>query len=513
MQHLSFSSLSPVTITHQPRGAKHHMDHNSDTQQRQPPNLSEVKSGHVEDESLLPDRKEARRLFFKIDLRIIPFIALLYICSFLDRVNIANAKVAGLVEDLGMSDDMYNWAVSIFFISYVIADVPSNLMLKFIGPRRWIAAIMITWGTITAAMAAVKNGSGLLAARFFLGLAEAGLYPAVVYLLSVWYPRKVQGLRTALATSSASNLAGAFGGVLAYGIMHMDGLQGLHGWQWIFIIEAIPTLVIAICVYFLLPDYPETCKFLTPDEQEKVTKLIEHDSPSREKHFSWKQVRMAFTDWKMYAFGSIYLLSATCMYAYAMFLPTIVVGMGYSSLSAQLMSAPPYGVGFVLTVITAYTSDKFLERGFHLTAISLVGMIGYILLATLGEDVPVVGHYIAAIIVGCGIFPLSINTAWMNNNQGGRTKRAVVIAVFTMMANLGGVIGGQLYRADDAPRYIRGHTICAVFMGVTCLLILGTKWGLYRENKRRDAMTHEEYMAACQGTDLCDNHPDYRYIL
>lgn len=202
-----FLCPSPVT-TWSPLKANHQMDHDSDTH-RQQPNLSEEKSGHVEDESLLPDRKETRRLLLKIDLRIIPFIALLYICSFLDRVNIANAKVAGLVEDLGMSDDLYNWAVSIFFISYVswmrwfniflggffnehfnqlprnmnnvwyqvIADVPSNLMLKFVGPRRWIAAIMITWGTITAAMAAVKNGSGLLAARFFLGLAEAGLYP------------------------------------------------------------------------------------------------------------------------------------------------------------------------------------------------------------------------------------------------------------------------------------------------------------------------------------------------
>ncbi|CDS09767.1 hypothetical protein LRAMOSA02444 [Lichtheimia ramosa] len=218
---------------------------------------SESKAYHVDTTSVVLDQKEKRRLMFKLDRRIVPYLALLYLCSFLDRVNIGNAKIAGIVDDLGMSESMFNWALSIFFIGYVIFEVPANLFLKLIGPRYWISLIMLVWGVIMAAMSACKNGPGLLAARFFLGLAEAGLFPGIAFYLSVWYPRRHQSVRISMVWAS-STIAGAFGGMAAYGIMYMDGIQGLHGWQWIFILEALPTLCLTIVTFFYLPDYPET---------------------------------------------------------------------------------------------------------------------------------------------------------------------------------------------------------------------------------------------------------------
>ncbi|KAI7881293.1 MFS general substrate transporter [Lichtheimia hyalospora FSU 10163] len=465
---------------------------------------TECKAQRVDDAPVL-EEKEKRYLMFKLDRRIVPFLALLYLCSFLDRVNIGNAKIAGIVDDLGMSESMFNWALSIFFIGYVIFEVPANLFLKLIGPRYWISLIMLVWGVIMAAMSACKDGPSLLAARFFLGIAESGLFPGIAFYLSVWYPRRNQSVRISMVWAS-STIAGAsaFGGLLAYGIMYMDGLQGLHGWQWIFIIEALPTLCLAIVTLIYLPDYPETSTFLSATEKEAIVYMIDHDSPAKEKHFSWRQVAMALMDWKTYAVGSIQLFTAVCMYSFSLFLPSIIVGMGYNNIHAQLMSAPPYAVACTLTMICAYTSDKYVERGYHCAGCCLIGMVGYVMLSTLqNHDNAIL--YGASIIAASGVFPvLSLTAAWNSNNHGGRVKRAVAIAVVSGMANCGGIIAGQVYRADDAPKYIRGHTICVAMMGAACVLSFLTKMALARENKKRDTMTQQEHAAACEGNELCD---------
>ncbi|KAG1157825.1 hypothetical protein G6F36_014212 [Rhizopus arrhizus] len=206
--------------------------------------------GYSSSSYVAPSPSESRALLWKLDLRIIPLIGALYLCSFLDRVNIGNARLAGLTTDLNISPNAYNAALSIFFAGYVLFEVPSNMILKVVGPSKWIPIVMLSWGTVMACMAACKNSAGLLASRFFLGITEAGLFPGIIFYLSLWYT----------LFFSCSTLAGAFGGVLAYGIMQMDGVGGLHGWQWIFIIEAIPTLLLAFAAYALLPDFPENSK-------------------------------------------------------------------------------------------------------------------------------------------------------------------------------------------------------------------------------------------------------------
>lgn len=161
-------------------------------------------------------------------------------------------------------------------------------------------------------------------------------------------------------------------------------------------------------------------------------------------------------------------------------------------------------IACTLTMLCAYTSDKYVERGYHAVVCCLIGMIGYIMLATLQDHSNAV-LYGASIVAACGIFPvLSLTVAWNSNNQGGHFKRAVAIAFVAGMANCGGIIGAQIYRADDAPKYIRGHTICVAMMGGACILSILTKMGLARENKKRDTMTPQEHAAACEGKDLCD---------
>ncbi|KAI8148988.1 major facilitator superfamily domain-containing protein [Fennellomyces sp. T-0311] len=437
-----------------------------------------------------PDEKELKRLMWKLDRRIIPYIALLYLCSYLDRINIGNAKIAGLMETIDITESEYNWALSIFFIGYVLFEVPANLVLKMLGPRIWISTIMIVWGAIMAAMAACRNGPELIAARFFLGVAECGLYPGVLFYLSVWYTRRQQALRIALFYGS-STLAGAFGGVLAYGIMHMDGLRGLHGWQWIFIIEAIPTLVLGALTYFVLPDYPEKAKFLNEREREIIVTRNKRDAGSAsDTHFSWAQVGSTFVDWKIYAYSITYLCAAIPVYSFSMFMPSIVNGMGYTALNAQAMSSAPYAVAFVWCILNSYDADRRSERGFHMALSAFISLVGYILLITL-SDVSSVALYIGAIVATTGAFGIvPPMTSWFSNNFGGHTRRSVAIALITSFGNTSGAISGQVYRANDAPKYMKGHLACL-----------------------RDNMTPEEYRIASEGPELGEKHPGFRYVL
>ncbi|KAI7902835.1 major facilitator superfamily domain-containing protein [Cokeromyces recurvatus] len=469
--------------------------------------------GQNSDSSYIPPTpEELRAVIWKLDLRIIPFLGLLYLCSFLDRVNIGNAKLAGITDDLQISASDYNVALSIFFIGYIIFEVPSNIILKKIGPSKWIPIVMISWGTVMAAMAACHNTAGLLASRFFLGITEAGLFPGVIFYLTLWYKRREQASRVAFFFS-CSTLAGAFGGVLAYGIMQMDGIRGLHGWQWIFIIEAIPTLLLSIVSYFFLPDFPENSKFINEREREVVVHRLKEDAgPSTETHFSWTQLRAAFTDYRVYVHSLIYVCGSTPLYSLSLFLPSIIQGMGFNDLRAQAMSAPPYAIACFITILVAIHADKHGERGWHIAIPAAVGAIGYGLLYGLRHH-GAVAMYIAACITVTGVFShIPAMLSWFGNNIGGHTKRGVASAIIISLGNVGGAIGGQIYRIDDAPLYGRANLIA---MGLMCCVVLFSllfKWSLNRENKRRDELTEEEYNYEASKFEPCDRHPGFRYM-
>ncbi|CAG8770496.1 12886_t:CDS:10 [Gigaspora margarita] len=209
---------------------------------------------------------EEKRLLKKIDLRIIPLVTILYTLSFLDRVNIGNAKLAHLERDLGLTGDEYNWALGIFFLGYVLFEVPSNIALIKIKPSIWISTLMVGWGTIMTGMAFVKNFSELMAVRFLLGAFESGLFPGVVFYLTKWYKKSERTYRISLFFSGAT-IAGAFNGLLAYAITNLDGKFNLHGWQWLFIIDGVMTVIVAFFSYFLISDYAETASWLTEDER------------------------------------------------------------------------------------------------------------------------------------------------------------------------------------------------------------------------------------------------------
>ncbi|KAF9924827.1 hypothetical protein BGZ65_008124 [Modicella reniformis] len=423
-----------------------------------------------------------------------------------------NAKVAGIVQDINLTQNEFSWALSIFFFGYVLFEVPSNICLKLIGPKKWVSFIMLLWGGIMMAMAAVRNASDLMAARFFLGVTECGLFPGVVYLFSLWYTKEEQALRNGIFFSSAT-MAGAFGGILAYGIEHMDGFGGLHGWQWIFILEGLPTVLLTIVVYLYLPDFPETAWFLNNEEKELAIRRLRIDAgPATQTEFSWNQCRLAFTDWKVHMHMIIYFCHTTALFAFALFMPSIVVGFHFDRVTTQIMTAPAYAVACFATIYCAFSSDRSKERGFHLAAAGAIACLGYILLIVTRNSSTIV-RYICLTITASGNFStLPPMVSWVSSNIGGHTKRGVATAIIISFANSGGAISGHVYKDDDALQgYVRGHTICAILSGTLVIFTLALKWLLTRENNRRDRLTPEEFEAEAEGEDLCDFHPGWRY--
>jgi len=478
-----------------------------------------AKSSSVQDKERYPaahhhddfhfDPAQIARLRRKIDWRLLPLLSLMYLCSFLDRVNIGNAKVAGLERDIGLTPDQYSWALSIFFIGYIIAETPSQMLLKLVGPRRWISMCMLLWGTLTMLLAACKSASSLYATRFFLGIFEAALFPGAVFVISLFYSRGEQALRNGLFFSTAT-MAGAFGGVLAYGISRMEDVQGLHGWQWIFILEGLPTVLLTIVVFFYLPDYPETATFLSEDERDlAVRRLLADAGPATETEFSWKQFRDVFVDLKVYLHMIPYILTMTPLYALALFLPTLVREFSFDAVTSQLMTTPAYVVGCVCTVLAAISSDRHRERGFHYAVPILMGALGFALLIALEHHSTAV-RYIGLTVAVSGVFSsVPAMVAYISSNFGGHTKRAVATGLIISFGNCGGLISGHIYAPGQTTR---GHIICLVMLCVAFLFILLLKTFYVRENRRRRNLTPEEFEKESQGVELCDWHPAFVYI-
>lgn len=441
-------------------------------------------------------KQETKKLLRKIDWVLLPFLALLYLLSFLDRANIGNARLAGLEEDLNMTGYDYNIAVAVFFPFYVAAEIPSNLAMKRFRPSIWIPSIMVAWGVCCMCMGFVHDFAGLIVTRCALGLAEGGLFPGITYYITMWYKRHECGLRMAIFFSAAT-AAGAFGGLLARGIMEMDGLGGKAGWAWIFIIEGLATIVVAFAAFFVMHDYPGTATFLTVREKEEVVRRLEHDRSALADEFHLKYFWHAVGDWKIWVHMFITIGIYTPLYSISIFLPTIVKNLGYDNEMAQLMTVPPYVVACVACITGGYLADKRRERGIFMIFFCVVAIIGYIMLMTSTNNSV---KYVGTFFVTAGIYPnVPQGVAWNGNNIGGSVKRGVGIAMHVGFGNLGGAIAGFIYRDADAPRFVSGHGILLGTVSMSTILSIFMSWWLRRENKRRDEMhkhpdhfTHEE---------------------
>ncbi|KAF1988760.1 MFS general substrate transporter [Aulographum hederae CBS 113979] len=431
-----------------------------------------------------------KALLRKLDLRLLPAVSVLYLLSFLDRSNVANARIEGLANDLGMTGNQYLTGLTLYFIGYVLFEIPCNIVLKRTTPRFWLPTLTIAWGIVATLMGVTQNLAGFFVVRFFLGATESGLFPGVVYYLSLWYKRSERQYRISVFFSAAS-LAGAFGGILAYGIAHMRNVGGYAGWRWIFILEGLLTIVVAFAAYFFISNYPNTTKWLSDDERSFIHERLKADSDAtRDEHFTWQNVFTAFRDPKCWLYGLSFHTMSLPLYTLSLFLPSIIRDLGYTAANAQLLTIPPYALATILTVIFAIVSEKYHRRAPFIMFSSSLAIIGYIILIANSNPTKHPGvSYVGVFFAAAGIYPsTALVLSWPANNVSGQTKRATSNAMQISIGNLGAVLGTQLYRPATAPRYLLGHGFALGYLGCNIIVVGILWWVLSRENRRRDVI-------------------------
>ncbi|KAF2139355.1 uncharacterized protein K452DRAFT_275577 [Aplosporella prunicola CBS 121167] len=467
-----------------------------DAEQRSPSPSTSSSDREQNDSEAVNDK----RLLRKLDRTLLPPLSILYLLSFLDRSNVANAKLEGLTEDLGISGDVYLTSLTLYFVGYVLFEIPCNIILKRTTPRLWLPTLTLVWGIVSTLMGLTQNRDGFLAVRFFLGVAESGLFPGCVWYLSMWYKRPERVYRVALFFSAAS-LAGAFGGILAFAIGKMRGVADLSGWRWIFILEGLLTIVVSIVSYAFIHNYPTSARFLTPSERSAVQSRLsgERDATASEP-FRWSSVLLALKDPKCWLYGCVFHSLSLPLYTLSLFLPSIIAALGYTAASAQLLSVPPYAIATLLTLGLAALSERLHRRVPFILASLLLAAVGYsVLLAHAKSADPTHNPgraYAGACLAAAGIYPATaLGLGWPAMNVGGPTKRATATALQISVGNIGAVIGTQLYRPSTAPGYALGHAVALGYVLAGIGVVSGLWWVLVRENGRRETLLRGEGVA------------------
>ncbi|KZV96590.1 MFS general substrate transporter [Exidia glandulosa HHB12029] len=396
-----------------------------------------------------------------------------------DRTNIGNARIGGLQKALNITDAQYSLSLTVTYSRFQNKpDTPQNreagarrtepptkpARKAYIGPHILMPTMVVSWGIVATLQGLVKNYRGLLAARFFLGLCEAGgLLPGVSLYIASFYPRSILQLRLALLFT-ATSLAGAFSGLLASGILHMDGIGGLDGWAWIFILEGILTVIIGIGIAFILPSSIRTAKYLTLAEKDAAESALfaSHGTPgvSRDSKVNAAQVIQTLTSPHLWLMCPLFFFNGTRLFGLAVFAPSIVNALiGNHPVRAQLLTVPPYAVAFVTCLAAAFVSDRWGRRGACTIVFSTISIVGYaIFLRSHNRAV----NYFALFLQTVGAYgvPPAI-TAWTANNFAPHYKRATALAIVLILSVAGGILSTWIF--TDPPRYARATTINLAF--------------------------------------------------
>jgi len=415
-----------------------------------------------------------RRILRKIDLRLIPVVWVMYILNYLDRNNIGNAKTAGMAKALNLSSSDYSLAVSIFFIGYLLLEVPSNMILSRTRPSIYLPGIMIVWGCISCGYVGVNSKGALIGIRFCLGLVEAGFFPGVLLFMSYWYKKNELARRFSIFYA-ASLVSGAFGGLLAGAIVAgLNNKGGLPAWKWLFLIEGVCTIGFSIFAMFILPDFPATTKWLTPEERAyAIARLAQENNANQAGNVGyWESFVMAVRDWRtwLFWFGQT---TCTCAGTITYFIPTLMEALGYEGTKSQFMTVPIYCVALVIVLCCCFSSDINQERPKHIMAMASLSVVSLIIVTTVTSSPKT--RYAFLAFGASGIWACSPMTLSYLSNTISRPaeKRAVSIGVVNALANLSSVYGSYIWPANDAPRYIAGFVTSTMLQfGSLCFAIV-----------------------------------------
>ncbi|KAF5374740.1 hypothetical protein D9758_000400 [Tetrapyrgos nigripes] len=488
-----------------------------------------------------------KKLMYLVDLHVIPWLAILYFLNFLDRGGIGNAKLYNMTKDCNVTDKQYLIALTVYFFPYALFEPASNVILRRLKPSIWLSSMMLAWGVVMMCHGFIHNYGGLLAVRILLGLTEAGMYPGIVFYISSWYKRDEMGSKIAYFFSSAT-VAGAFSGLLAVAIHNMDGVGSLAGWRWIFILEGLLTIVIALLSYWMVQDFPETAGFISDEERVFLIRRLQEDMrlSAAGEDYQKKYIWQSLTDWKTWIAMGIYMGFDGPLYAFSLFLPTIINQVftanaffcaeklktviqdlpplrqiyylvnyvAYTSsnvlASDNLPTVPPYIWGCFMTIVIGLLGDHMKNRRAYVSlALFGTGLIGYIILICsrtpglsyfavfLGASAiyPSIRTYllpVPSVISHSSRFRLANNVAWVAGNVEGAYKRSVTLGMAIGFGNINGAVTANIYRATDAPWYTMGHAIVLAYIALGFICVLLFRILLQRENARRDRGERDE---------------------
>ncbi|TID25652.1 polyphosphoinositide phosphatase [Venturia nashicola] len=441
--------------------------------------------------------QEEKAVVKKMDRRVVLFVALLYLLSFLDRSNIGNARIAGMEVDLQLSEGQYEWLLTGFYITYIAFEWMA-LLFRIIPPHIYISIIVLAWGLLASLQSLSSSFTTLLILRATLGASEAA-FAGMPFYLSFFFKRAELASRVGVFISAAP-LATTFASSLALGITWLGSKFTFWApWRLLFLVEGFPSVLVAAWVYRSLPDGPESARFLSRRQKgiAQARLVKENDDSSNEKRLSHgkdggkqrlrlSEIIKALKDPKCYLTAAMFFSCNVAFSSMPVFLPTIIREMGYSTTASQALSVPPYLFSFVTVLLTAYASDNSRTRSPFIVFHALLACSGYILIFLAGFlDLPGWIRYIGVYPATAGFFScVTLIITWTLNNQYSDEGRGTGVALLQYLGQCGPLLGTRLYPEAEGPLYLKGMAVCAGFMGVVVVLALGLRWVLVKENAR-----------------------------
>ncbi|KAH8898127.1 MFS general substrate transporter [Thozetella sp. PMI_491] len=458
--------------------------------------LSDAGRGAVSDQEFTSNNNAEldKKLMRKIDLWLVYFYSVVYIFRVIDSSNYANAAIinlengTGIKAQLGFNANQWAWTQSIFSYSYTIFEPSNTLMLKVVSPSRWMFLLILFWGIAACSSAAVKDFPGMMVARFAIGAAEAGFYPSVLYHMAFWYKPSELPLRIAFFYA-VGQVSSALSGLLAYAISFMDGLGGLPGWRWLFLLEGLPAILLAFVALFWLPDYPETAKFLTEEEREALRGRLSASAPKGKRgHWDVDSFKRLLKDPTFYSFSVYWICHGIGGFGVGYALPTVIYQLGFTTTAnSQLMNIPPYIAAFVyLNFLGFLLHRKIIRPWTAAVGIESTIIVCYIILYTVSNPTVKYICLIVAVANAGSAYPV----IWPERMRAldGTVAAGIGIGWTNAMAQFSGICGPHVFNTVFGPTYHTSYLICLSFLLVGITAILTSWWLVGRKDRRAAAI-------------------------
>ncbi|KIV96100.1 hypothetical protein PV10_00004 [Exophiala mesophila] len=447
----------------------------------------DAKNELINDE--LTDLVAEKSALRKFDWILLPQIMMIAIMAALDRINIGNARVMGFEEAIGLTGSQFNDIAMVFSPTYILFEIPWVVAVPYFGIHRVLAVAGLGWGVVTLGTGFIHNYGQAIATRVLLGIFEAALVPCLVFIISLIWPRESQAKRVGFIYI-ASSISGGFGGLIAYAIQISGTRHGLEPWRWLFIVEGVVSTGLAMICWIALPKSAEDAWFLTEREKSAMMAKKQREIVYKgEALFTWANFKAACLEPLVWLAGVTLFSNSCAVTGYAVFLPTILAGMGYTSVQANYLTIPIYAFTGIMVMSSAYTSDRLQRRGIILAMLPLLPIVGYsIAIGTSNRAAGYFGMYLCA----AGLISFTcIFLTWLSNNIAPDSKRSVALPTLVSIANLSGICSPYIYQRDDAPRFVRGNSISLSFAVMVVILVVSMYFLLLKRNKEKKRLLSE----------------------